>query len=296
MQASEMTFGIEIETLAPASAIRDGLQIGSYHHGLQVPYLPEGWKAERDGSLRPGANEYACEIVSPVLKGIEGLRQVAEVIAILVAKGHRVNASCGLHVHVGWAYDTDSSKMARLLTITSYAEKALYASAGTKSREQGANGTCYCNGIKKYGTPAQAKKNCEGFRYHTLNLTNLANRTRPTVEFRVFSGSLNATKVLGWVQLALGIVEQAHHAKRSPSWNPQPLKAGGGWAKGGPGRSELERLMGYLGWGEGYAKRLGGRMAGWLLPRNEMDGVKAELRRLADKYDAEGTEPSTQVA
>jgi hypothetical protein len=98
MNANEMTFGIEIETTAPESALQnDGLRIGSYHYGIQVPYLPEGWKAERDGSIRSNHGEHACEIVSPILRGAEGLAQVAEVLRTLEAKGHRVNVSCGVH-------------------------------------------------------------------------------------------------------------------------------------------------------------------------------------------------------
>ena len=43
MNANENTFGVEIETIAPDSAIRQhGLQIGAYHNGIQVPYLPAG--------------------------------------------------------------------------------------------------------------------------------------------------------------------------------------------------------------------------------------------------------------
>jgi len=104
MNANEMTFGIEIETVAPKSAIEnDGLRIGGYHNGIQVPYLPQGWKAERDGSIdvrnTPGGQ--ACEIVSPILRGAEGLAQVAEVLQTLEAKGHRVNVTCGVH-YVEW--------------------------------------------------------------------------------------------------------------------------------------------------------------------------------------------------
>jgi hypothetical protein len=52
MNAHEFTFGIEIETIAPDSAVRDhGLRIGGYRRGIQVPYLPTGWKAEADGSI-----------------------------------------------------------------------------------------------------------------------------------------------------------------------------------------------------------------------------------------------------
>ena len=38
MNANDLTFGIEIETIAPDSAVRnDGLRIGPYKHGIQVP-------------------------------------------------------------------------------------------------------------------------------------------------------------------------------------------------------------------------------------------------------------------
>jgi hypothetical protein len=284
MNASEMTFGIEIETIAPASAVEhEGLQIGSYHRGIQVPYLPAGWRAERDGSICPDSakGEKACEIVSPVLRGAEGLAQVAEVLRTLEAKGHRVNASCGVHVHVGWNASLPVEALARLVTIVAYCEKGLYAITGTKSRERGT----YCGGVRKYGNGKDAKPNLDRNRYHALNLTNLANRTQDTVEFRVFSGSTSAVKVIGWIQVCLGLVERAVNGKKSPTWSPKPLK--GGWRKAGEGASEAERLMGYLAWGNGYAKAHNGQQYGWISDAIPQDQIKNEFRRLAAKYDAQ---------
>ena len=281
MNANEMTFGIEIETIAPDSAVQnDGLRIGPYRRGIQVPYLPAGWKAESDGSIDNSNGGHRCEIVSPVLRGAEGLAQVAEVVKALEAKGHRVNASTGVHVHVGWKREYDSAALARLVTITAYVEKGLYAITGTKNRERGR----YCGGVRKYGNEKDAKPNLDRNRYHALNLTNLAAGSKQTVEFRVFSGSLNATKILGWVQVALGLVERAVAGKRMPKWNPGPLK--GGWKKAGPGQSEAERLMGYLAWGTGYA-RITGRQFGWISDAITQDAIKTEFRRLAAKYDAQ---------
>jgi len=52
MNANDLTFGVEIETIAPDSAVRnDGLRIGAYKRGVQVPYLPTGWKAEPGPTL-----------------------------------------------------------------------------------------------------------------------------------------------------------------------------------------------------------------------------------------------------
>lgn len=257
MNANEMTFGIEIETAAPQSAIDNhGLQIGSYHGGRQVPYLPTGWRAERDGSIHAPAGYHACEIVSPILRGAEGLAQVAEVLAALEARGHKVNPSCGVHAHIGWDRNLPADALARLVTIVSYCEKGLYAITGTKSRERGT----YCGGVRKYGNDKDAKPRLDRDRYHALNLTNLAHGTRETVEFRVFSGSLNPVKVLGWIQVCLGLVER-------------------------PGASETERLIGYLAWGACYARIHGGRQYGWISDAVSQDQVKSAFRRLAAKYD-----------
>lgn len=282
MHASEMTFGIEIETVAPETAVRNhGLRIGRYKHGIQVPYLPAGWTAEADGSIDNSAGGHRCEIVSPVLRGPEGLAQVLEVLGALAARGHRVNQSCGIHVHVGWKRSWDSQALARLITIVAYLERGLYAVTGTKRRERGV----YCGGVRKYGNPKAAKDNLDRRRYHALNLTNLANGSKETVEFRVFSGSLNPTKVAGWIQLALGLIERALTSRRQPTWNPKPLR--GGWKKAGDGQSEAERLMGYLAWGAGYARLRNGQQYGWISDVVSQDAIKAEFRRLAKKYDAE---------
>jgi len=280
MNASDLTFGIEIETIALTSAIREhGLDIGSYYHGRQVPYLPTGWIAKSDSSIRTTGAGVGCEIVSPVLRGEDGLRQVFEVVKTLEEKGHRVNATCGVHVHVGWDPAWGTEKLARLITIVAYLEKGLYAITGTKSRERG----MYCGGVRQYGKPDEAKKNLDARRYHALNLTNLARGRRNAVEFRVFSGSLNTTKIIGWIQVCLGLVERAANGKRNPAWEPKPAK--GGWKKAGPGQSETERLMGYLAWGAGYARIHKGRQYGWITDLVPQDEIKTEFRRLAKKYD-----------
>ena len=157
MNAHDLQYGIEIETIAPDTAVRnDGLRIGSYHHGIQVPYLPAGWTAENNGSINNGHAGHKCEIVSPILKGPEGLAQVAEVARILESKGHRVNVSCGVHIHVGWQPTFSIQALARLIIITAYLEKGLYAVTGTTSREQ----SVYCGGVRPASRCRPAPTNC----------------------------------------------------------------------------------------------------------------------------------------
>ena len=89
---------MEIETTVPTALVARGeLSIGGRHRGVQVPYLPTGWKAEHDCSIMPEPGRTDCEIVSPILQGAAGLEQAIEVLRILETKGHLVNKNCGVH-------------------------------------------------------------------------------------------------------------------------------------------------------------------------------------------------------
>src|SRR4051812_18406587 len=131
MNASEITFGIEIETTIPAGSI----PVGGYSNGLPIVALP-GWTAKHDGSIRRSRGRQGCEFVSPVLKGAEGIRQVNAAVAYIKSIGGRVNASCGVHVHVGFN-KSDAVANEKLVTLVANFEKAIYATTGTRSREQG---------------------------------------------------------------------------------------------------------------------------------------------------------------
>ena len=85
MSADDITFGVEIETTLPAGA----LAVGPHGRGCDIPQLP-GWKADRDPSIRAGAGHEACEFVSPVFKGSEGLKQLLRDLATIRALGARV--------------------------------------------------------------------------------------------------------------------------------------------------------------------------------------------------------------
>ena len=247
MNANDLTFGIEIETIAPDSAVRnDGLRIGSYQHGIQVPYLPDGWKAERDGSIHNGHGGHQCEIVSPVLQGAEGL-----------APGRRGPQDAGGQGPPGQ----------RLLR----GPRPHRLEAGLAQRGPGPAG--HHRGLPGEGplrdhrhqepraghvlrrrpqvrqrarTPS---RNLDRNRYHALNLTNLARGTKDTVEFRVFSGSLNATKVVGWIQVCLGLVERALSAQADAELVPEAPY--GRLEEGGRGRERGRAADGLPGLGQG---------------------------------------------
>ncbi|MEX2169654.1 MAG: amidoligase family protein [Pirellulales bacterium] len=205
MNASEISFGIEFETTLPN---RDDTPIGLYHNGYQVAWLPTGWKAEKDSSIQPTTpSRKGCEFVSPKLRGEAGVAEVKAALDAINSRGAKVNATCGLHITIEW--NGDAAALARLISLVGNHEKAIFASTGTKRREQ----TTYTKQIKQYANKDQAKQRCEADRYHLLNLTHLA-RGKNRIEFRAFAGTLNKTKVFGYLMMCLGLVELALHTTR----------------------------------------------------------------------------------
>lgn len=275
MNASDLTFGIELETTIPAGAVR----VGGYHSGNPVPGLPSGWEAKYDASIQATPGRSGCEFVSPVLKGAEGVRQVIEVIAQLNEMGAKVNASTGLHVHVGWV--GDSAALARLVTLVANFEKAIFAATGTKNRERGH----WCGSLRRHGDRNRAAEASRRVRYHVLNLNNLATGRRQTVEFRAFSGTLNITKVLGYVRMCLGLVERALKTQRNTSFTAKAPVATSPIHRNGEGHTELTRLFYQLGWTKGRSNHCFGDVTADGAPDHKT--IKKELVRLAKKYDSQ---------
>jgi hypothetical protein len=270
MNASEITFGIEIETTIP----RGALIVGTYQTGAMVVGLP-GWVAKYDGSIRSGRGRTGCEFVSPVLKGADGIRQVKAAIEFIKSIDGRVNASCGVHVHVGFD-KTDRVANERLLTLVANFEKAIYATTGTRNREQGN----YCQPLTRYGSFEAALPAARGNRYHVLNVAT----PKPTVEFRAFSASLDEKKIVGWIMLSVGMVERALKAARATNWTAKPVSPTSPIARKGEGQTALTRLFYQLGWIKGRQSHTFGDVAG--ADAAELKTVKRAMMKMARKYDA----------
>jgi hypothetical protein len=283
MNANQIAFGVEFETTLPAA---DTTPIGPYHHGVQVAWLPTGWKAERDGSIQTLApNRKGCEFVSPKLRGADGLRQIETALDAINARGGRVNHSCGLHITVEW--NGDAAALARLISLVGNHEKAIFASTGTRRREQ----TVYTKRIKQYGNKDNAKNRCEADRYHLLNLTHLA-RGANRIEFRAFAGTLNKTKVVGYVMMVLGLVELALSTTRCADWDytkKEGTKSCWDRPGAGHGETEINRLFYRLGWTKGWYKgELKDKKYGQIADETttpDFKEIKKTLIGLGRKYD-----------
>lgn len=271
MNVSEITFGIELEATIPAGLFA----VGPHGQGLPIPQLP-GWKADRDPSIRARNGRVACEFVSPVFKGAEGLRKLIADVNAIKAMGATVNASCGLHIHVGFDKN-NAAASEKLATLVANFEKAIFAATGTKNRERGR----WCNGLQRHGNAGRALQASRAYRYHVANFST----EWPTVEFRAFSGSLNVGKIVGYVRLCVAMVERALTAARATNWAAKPVAATSPIARSGEGQTALTRLYYQLGWTKGRQPHTFGDLTGDGLPA--IKATKKELMRLARKYDAQ---------
>lgn len=221
---AERTFGVEIEVIGldrrtfVSQCAAEGINmydVNGYTHGSQYT-----WKIVSDSSL--GVN--GREIVSPPLKGEEGLEEMSKVMRIARECGATVNTSCGFHVHHGCADYTPEQAAGVLLWYAKY-EPVIDALVAPSRRQ----GNFYCaslrkshdliNGIQWVLDGAARNRTTEQFsawfsqsantgngRYHKVNLASWMNYG--TIEFRQHQGTLNGDKAKAWVIFTQRIAER----------------------------------------------------------------------------------------
>lgn len=299
---NEFSFGVEIECFVPHAAMQgESWSVGGYHSGRAIPSFA-GWRADADGSISPKPGFTAVEVVSPILRGSDGLAEVRRMCGMLAVMGAEVNRSCGFHVHVGWAGAAATvPALRRLICLVAQHEKGLFAATGTKSREL----SSYTPSIRQRLRAVEDLSTMEQLAQAqpprgTLNLLNLLGGSKRTVEFRVFAGTVSAPKMTAYVALSLGLVQRAQDTKVAVAWDSKGKALR---LRKGEGLNALTRLFGALGWTShlGVKTRYGlidsevaPLAAAPVRARYGMvDGSdthvlrhRKELQRLAKKYDA----------
>lgn len=179
------------------------------------------WRATRDGSLYgPGG---ACELVSPKLRGPEGLDEVRRVMVALVAGGVTVNATCGQHVHID-AQDLTLGAVADMVALYADHQTIIDAFISAPRRSTRLHRYCapaqrtkdaaydalkdetvkdwtYSQGAQRYvqntGAPRMANVNLQAYGAYG------------TVEFRQHQGTVNHVKSVAWIELMLALTNAA---------------------------------------------------------------------------------------
>jgi hypothetical protein len=247
-----LTFGVEVECYLPRRWYEDsGISIGGYSSPAMIDsanFPAYSWKVGTDGSLDSApSGTLGLEFKTIPLAGPLGLKALVEGVRVLKSAGAKVNASCGLHIHVGIPDATRLDVVRRLVAMCARFERVLYATTGSVTRE---NNTSYCVPIRDKVKPTLEKRawsrrdlvmaqqgnpydengdtvgNQRGYmgssKYSSVNFQPLLDG-RGTVEFRLFAGTLNVQKILGHLACSLGIVQKSLSNERSvhpDGWTP----------------------------------------------------------------------------
>ncbi|HDM75061.1 MAG TPA: hypothetical protein ENG51_01155 [Deltaproteobacteria bacterium] len=174
-------------------------EVEGYNH-INKSYF----KIVPDASLR---GERPFELVTPKLFGVEGFKKIRTLCQVVRQNGGNVNRSCGLHIHVDtWRWSVHEVK--ELVRIWSKIETEVIWYLVPPSRRSNS----YCKQLS--GSSLEQKilrmhrisslasscfRRCD--RYYSLNL--MAFRRHGTVEFRIWSGSFNADKVISQIVFCL---------------------------------------------------------------------------------------------
>ena len=265
--AEAITFGVELETTIPATS---GVLVGGYHCGASVrngadrstgqprnapTFRGSHWRAERDGSIRCKSGQVACEFVSPILQGSDGVQCLTDFVEWARSIGATVNATCGCHITVGVAsiIGTDDpqalGEFARKLAhVARWHAMSLYGQTGT-----GRHLNHYSHTLgDDVGTLARRMER----RTRLQDKADAAQRcgrgmvnfrklfTHGVIEFRVFAGTLNRQKLLHHLATVLGLCRRAAEVRCLGGFQKNKAQV----KRTSTARDALRFLWDYLGW------------------------------------------------
>ena len=255
LNLDDYTFGVEIE-FTGCSRRRAANVVSSVLTDSIVEQMRNGenyrvtdgrgriWKVTYDGSITAqkkhdgniifAAEQFKCELVTPILKYSEDIGSLQEIVRALRKAGAFTNSSTGIHVHVGAAMHTPKT-LKNLANIFRSKQDLLY-----KALDVNPTRTSYCKKLEDgfmdrlnadkqktdswfaddvyhdFGGPlANYGVHYSQARYYGINFH--AYFTKKTVEFRLFNATLHAGCVRTYVILAIAMNNQAINQKCASS-------------------------------------------------------------------------------
>ena len=203
------TFGVEMEIVHDnksnvCRAIRNaGVEciIEGYNHTTRTH-----WKIVSDASVTGG-----FEVVSPVLKGEEGLNDLKKVCDALMNVGAKIKKCCGLHVHLGTDDFKTNIKVWKNLFKNYASLENIIDSFMPQSRRD--NPYCKTMRVGDWNQKIDSARNLRELetkvtgRNRFFKLNSQSYWRHHTVEFRQHSGSIEFEKVKNWILFCARFVE-----------------------------------------------------------------------------------------
>lgn len=197
-------FGVEMELIFPSNVGRDRL------NGALAAAGVGSWRCKTDGSLSAGAGKVGWEVVSPILRGQDGIDQIEKVCRVVQELGATINRSCGLHVH----HDVADADVTDLKNVgTGWVNnQSLIDGLVSASRREG--GSYYCRpltgsdmAVINRARTLEEMQHVRVDRYRTLNFK--AYGRFGTLEVRQHQGTMNFEKIRTWIMLGKAIIDTA---------------------------------------------------------------------------------------
>lgn len=244
----DQNFGIEIEMtgLTRAAAARiiaghfdtDACHVGGGYDVYTVrDNAGRQWKVMSDasircqnGSNRTAGSQYSVEVVSPICQ-YGDIETIQEIVRKLRAAGAKVNASCGIHVHVDASNHTPKT-LRNIVNIMASKEDLLYKALQVRvSREH------YCQKAdtrflddlnqRKPKTMQEVERlwyngyggrqyHYDDTRYHALNLHSVF--SHGTIEFRLFNSTPHTGREPFHLLVGFPILPPAQMHSLSAQW------------------------------------------------------------------------------
>lgn len=214
----DLTFGVEFEVVNigcnDTERIMRNAGYDLHNMGYTHRVMPV-WKVVPDASLTSRSRN--CEVVSPVLRGNDGLNEVRTVAGVLRAAGATINSSCGMHIHIGVDGLITNEQQAHVIKAHqqwSCAFDALVIESrinGQWAKKIDRDKAIEIADEWEVSTDLRAGNSDlthERYRYRSLNIAAFAKYG--TFEFRSHQGSLNGLNATAWIAFHTAFIKAAH--------------------------------------------------------------------------------------
>lgn len=216
--AMKYTFGVEIECFnAPRQTLMQALannhlraQNRTEYRDAHTGSYARAYRLVHDGSIE-GANGVEC--VTPILKGTRGFNSLQSCCNALNSIGARVNASTGLHVHVGGGISEKQYintfinyyRLEQVIdTFMAASRRDAYYAAAIHHTNQNYHNQVDTNLLCRAQSVTDVYNAFHGNRYYKINVCSWQRHS--TIEFRQHSGTTNFEKIRMWSLFCLKLV------------------------------------------------------------------------------------------
>lgn len=204
------TFGVEIEFQGSREEVARLMNLKGVNTEVEeYNHTTKGyWKLVTDAFC-------GYELVSPILKGREGLRQLKIACEALNEAGVTVDRRCGLHVH----HDVNDYSVKQITNIFALYVKLEETIDTLMPQSRRRNNNTYCQSLFGYRSQQDILNrlkevkviedigNIWSSRYVKVNFQSYIKYG--TIEFRQHSGTIEFEKMYNWILITQQIVERA---------------------------------------------------------------------------------------